>query len=457
MRKTIFVRYFLRTLALLFISMLTLTVAFVAGASHILSVQQEERMRAAALQVKEYMTPRMTFQGLKVVLSDELLNVLPLIADIGDMYIRICDTDGTVVIDSGTPRSDTTAEISEPIIIRVPTPFGFEDAAAGYVIISTYPNRQLMLQFLQSCALMSLIIVLLSGITAYHSARRQTLPLRQMAACARSFEHGDFNVRADAGEKQDVEIYNLAQAFNGMAGTLRRGEELRRGFIANISHELKTPMTTIAGFIGGVLDGTVPEERRAETLGIVRDEVMRLSRLVESTANLARLQTGQLELRLRPVDIAELSLRVLLGFEGRIEEKGLLVELDVPEPEMLYVRADSDSITQVLTNLLDNAVKFSEPGGKLGLSVRPSAGRVWVKVQNRGQTIPPDDLPYIFDRFYKTDRSRSHDRTGLGLGLFLARSILYAHNEDIHVTSEDGRTEFSFTLTEAKAKMVKGL
>ncbi len=207
-------------------------------------------------------------------------------------------------------------------------------------------------------------------------------------------------------------------------------------------------MTTISGFIGGILDGTVPEERREETLQIVRDEVMRLSRLVESTANLTRLQTGQLELRPCPLDIAELSLRVLLGFEGRIEEKGLSVKLDAPEP--FFVQADPDSITQVLTNLLDNAVKFSAPGGELSLSVRSYAGKALVSVANQGDTIPPEDLPYIFDRFYKADRSRSRDRTGLGLGLFLVRSIINAHKEDITATSADGRTVFTFTLTECK-------
>jgi signal transduction histidine kinase len=314
-----------------------------------------------------------------------------------------------------------------------------------------FDSRTLLLHIFRNWALTGFLVVLLSGAIAYFSARRQTRPLRQMAACARSFEHGDFSARADVGTLQDGEIHDLGQAFNGMAETLQRGEELRRGFIANVSHELRTPMTTISGYIGGVLDGTVPEEKREETLQTVRDEVMRLSRLVESAVSLSRLQAGPPELHPHPFDIAELSLRILLGLEQRIEEKGLQVDLDVSEPDTAYVLADPDSITQVLTNLLDNAVKFSNPGGTLTLSVRPQAGKVRVSVSNGGQTIPEEDLPYVFERFYKADRSRSRDKTGLGLGLFLVRTILNAHDEDAAVSHAGGVTEFSFTLPPCKA------
>ncbi|MDR0294422.1 MAG: HAMP domain-containing protein [Oscillospiraceae bacterium] len=486
MRKTIFYRYFIRSVILLSVSMLALSASFVVGASRILGAQQRVKMRAAAQQVREYVVPRITLEGIGLAVQRELLGVLPLMAGIGEMNILICGPDGAVVLNSaasltGTaeqrlpekalellktggdaalpPRimgelvPDAAMTIAAPLIVNVIQPgVGAAEMVMGYILVSTYQSgtRMLMNEFLRNWSLMSVIVVLLSGVTAYFSARRQTRPLRQMAACAHSFERGDFSARADVEEFQDGEIHDLAQAFNGMAETLQRGEELRRGFIANVSHELKTPMTTISGFIGGILDGTVPEGKRGETLQIVRDEVMRLSRLVESTASLSRLQTGQLELHPRPFDIAELSLRILLGFEGRIEEKELEVRLDVPEQETLYVRADPDSITQVLTNLLDNAVKFSVRGGELGLAVRPLAGKARVSVSNHGPTIPPGDLPYVFDRFYKADRSRSADRTGLGLGLFLVRSILSAHDEGISVTSADGRTEFTFTLTECR-------
>ena len=439
---------------MLTVSMLALTASFIVGASRVLAAQQRAKMATAAMQVQDYMRPRLTVRGLEVQFSSEMRTVLPLIADIGDMRVIISDTEGNVKLDTGEPPlAKGFPERMKPITISLPLVVDMlgGEARVGYVLVSSGPNEQLFRQFLHNWALMIVIVVLLSGVTAYLSARRQTRPLRQMAACARSFERGDFSARADTEAFQDCEIHDLAQAFNGMAETLRRGEELRRGFIASISHELKTPMTTISGYIGGILDGTVPEERREETLQIVRDEVMRLSRLVESAANLSRLQTGQLELHPRPFDIAELSLRVLLGLEQRVEEKGLSVSLDVPKPDSLYVNADPDSVTQVLTNLLDNAVKFSDPGGELSLSVRLQAGKARVSVANSGQPIPPEDLPYVFDRFYKADRSRSRDKTGLGLGLFITRTILHAHNEDITVTSDAGRTEFSFTLSACKS------
>jgi signal transduction histidine kinase len=312
-----------------------------------------------------------------------------------------------------------------------------------------YTDAYLLLGFFRNWAFMCLPVVLLSAATAYFSARSQTLPLRQMALCARSFELGDFNARVEAGSFQDSEIYDLAQAFNSMAETLQRAEELRRDFITNISHELKTPMTTISGFIGGVLDGTVPPGKREETLQIVREEVMRLSRLVESTAGLSRLQTGQQVPHPRAFDLAELSLRILLGLEPRIEEKGLTVSISLPES--LSVHADPDGITQVMTNLLDNAVKFSSPGGEVSLFVRRQAGKAYISVRNGGQAIPQEDLPYIFDRFYKADRSRGLDKTGLGLGLFIVRSILNAHDEDISVQCAGGQTEFSFALPVLKS------
>ncbi|MDR1692865.1 MAG: HAMP domain-containing protein [Oscillospiraceae bacterium] len=477
--KTIFYRYFIRSVILLTASTLALSSAFVVGASRILGAQQQRRMELAVQRIHGYIGPGLTFSGLTVTYRPDLADILALMGDTGDMRILICDTNGGVKLDSTGEYVNKT--LPERVVAAMKSAEGFatlsarvirealpgavsaisapltidwfgETISAGYILTS--PNqegtRMLMWEFLRNWSLMSVVVVLLAGVTAYISARRQARPLRQMASCAHCLTHGDFTARADVEEMQDGEIQDLAKAFNGMAETLQRGEELRRGFIANVSHELKTPMTTISGFIGGILDGTVPEERRAETLQIVRDEVMRLSRLVESTANLTRLQTGQLELRPVPVDISELSLRILLGFEGRIEEKGLAVRLDVPEGGTLFVQADPDSITQVLTNLLDNAVKFSAPGGELSLSIKMAGGKARISIANDGNTIPPEDLPYVFDRFYKADRSRSIDRTGLGLGLFLVKSIINAHNEDITAASADGRTEFAFTLTECK-------
>jgi signal transduction histidine kinase len=276
-----------------------------------------------------------------------------------------------------------------------------------------------------------------------------TAPLREMAACAHHFARGRFDVRVSRYAERGDETGELASAFNAMADSLEKAEEVRRGFIANVSHELKTPMTTIAGYIDGILDGTVPPARERETLGVVRDEVMRLSRLVRRMVELSRLETGALDLSPQVFDAAELMRRVLLGFEGRIEDKRLDVQAELSETEVKAL-ADPDSIVQVLTNLLDNAVKFADEGGLLALSLYQKAGVITISVKNSGATIPEEDLPFVFERFYKADRSRSSDRKGLGLGLFLVKSLLGAQGQTVAVHSKDGVTEFRFTLASAR-------
>jgi signal transduction histidine kinase len=288
-------------------------------------------------------------------------------------------------------------------------------------------------------------VMLVAFVTAYVSSRYMARPFRDMAACARSFERGDFTARVSRWDKRGDEIGELAAAFNGMAESLEKSEELRRGFIGGVSHELKTPMTTVAGYIEGILDGTVPPERQGETLVLIREEVLRLSRLVASMLELMRHQTDQTDIRPRPVDITETAARVLLGLEQAAEQKGLNVEVLLPE-EPVYALADPDGLTQVFTNLLDNAVKFCNSAGTVSLAVTEKGGRCRVVVGNTGPGIPPEDLPRVFERFHKGDRSRSRDRSGLGLGLYLVKSILNAHGEDITVKSEPGRTEFAFGL-----------
>ncbi|MDR0249039.1 MAG: HAMP domain-containing histidine kinase [Oscillospiraceae bacterium] len=288
-------------------------------------------------------------------------------------------------------------------------------------------------------------VLLIAFVTAYLSSRYMARPFRDMAACARSFERGDFSARVGRWDERDDEIGELAAAFNGMAESLERVEELRRSFIGGVSHELKTPMTTISGYIEGILDGTVPPERREETLVMVREEVLRLSRLVSGMMELSRHETQQMKVRSAPFDISETAARVLLGMEQKINQKGISVDVLVPE-EPVIAKGDPDGITQVLTNLLDNAVKFCNPGGSVALTVAAKGGRARVTVKNTGAGIQPEDLPRVFERFYKGDRSRSLDPSGLGLGLYIVKSILNAHGEDIDIRSDTAATEFSFSL-----------
>jgi signal transduction histidine kinase len=290
------------------------------------------------------------------------------------------------------------------------------------------------------------VILLASGFSMVTSIY-QTKPLKEMAAATRNFAHGEFDTRVNTYGRQD-EIGELAEAFNAMAESLAKSEARRSEFVANVSHELKTPMTTIAGFADGILDGTIPPERHEEALRTISDETRRLSRLVRRMLELSRLQSTDTVTTQAPFDIGETMARVLISLETKITAKGLDVEADLPQ-EPLMAWGNSDAITQVGYNLLDNAIKFAREGGKLRVGAVTRGNKVYVSVSDEGETIPPEELPLIFDRFHKTDHSRSVDRDGVGLGLYIVKTILNDHKEDITVTSENGVTEFTFTLTKA--------
>ena len=217
--------------------------------------------------------------------------------------------------------------------------------------------------------------------------------------------------------------------------------------MANVSHELKTPMTTISGYVDGILDGTIPPEKHRRYLQLVSDETKRLSRLVRSMLDISRLQdqNGIPEEKKTRFDLEECAGQVLITFEQKINQKNLNVKVDMPE-HPVYTRANEDYITQVVYNLLDNAVKFSPMEGDLGLTIREGGGKAYVSVSNQGDTIPPEELPLVFDRFHKLDKSRSQNRDGWGLGLYIVKTIVCSHGENISVTSRDGKTEFTFTM-----------
>ena len=278
-------------------------------------------------------------------------------------------------------------------------------------------------------------------------ARRHSAPLKEMAQAASAFGHGDLNARVAVKSTYAREIEELALAFNNMASSLQKSEYQRQEFVANVSHELKTPMTTIGGYIDGMLDGTIPPEKHSYYMQIVSDETKRLSRLVRSMLDISRLQDqgGVPEEQKLRFDIEECAGQVLITFEQKILQKKLQVEVDMPD-HPVYTWANKDSITQVLYNLLDNAVKFCPEEGTIGLRIKLGRSKAFVSVSNEGQTIPPQELPLVFDRFHKMDKSRSQNRDGWGLGLYIVKTIVCSHGEDISVASQNGKTEFTFTL-----------
>lgn len=295
----------------------------------------------------------------------------------------------------------------------------------------------------------ALFVFIVALLAAPLLTRRETKPIRVMAAAARQIAHGNYKIRVPVDSRNE-EIEELAIAFNNMAVALQNSDTVRQEFVANVSHDLKTPMTTIAGYLDGMLDGTIPPEKYRHYMELVATEERRLSRLVRNMLDVSRLkEQGIPPEKLVEFDVCEAAQQALLSFEQRINRKNLNVEIDMPEYG-LRVRAMEDAITQVLYNLLDNAVKFIDEGGTLTVRVVKQGVSAVVTIGNTGKTIAPEELPLIFDRFHKTDKSRSTDRDGVGLGLYIVKTIVLAHGEDIYVTSRDGKTEFTFTLSLAK-------
>ena len=293
--------------------------------------------------------------------------------------------------------------------------------------------------------LTALAVFLVVLLAMPYLTRRETKPIKDMAAAARQLAHGNLSVRVPTGY-QNEEMEELAVAFNNMAASVQNSETIRQEFVANVSHELKTPMTTIAGYLDGILDGTIPPEKHRVYMELVSTEVRRLSRLVRNMLDVARLKDqGIPPDKLTDFDICEEASQALLSFEQRINQKHLNVDIDMPEFG-LTVHAFADAVSQVIYNLLDNAVKFIDDGGTLSIHARQQGGKAVVSIANTGPTIDPAELPLIFDRFHKTDKSRSTDRDGVGLGLYIVKTIVLAHGEDIYVTSRDGKTEFTFTM-----------
>ena len=323
------------------------------------------------------------------------------------------------------------------------------DQVVGYVFVTTSAaNMPQILRTNFKIYLMSVLGALfISFCVLWLLTYRLARPLRQMAAATRRFAQGDFSARVQV--KGRDEVAELAEALNHMAVSLSSLETMRRSFVANVSHELKTPMTTIAGFVDGILDGTVPPNKQKYYLKIVSDEVKRLSRLVQSMLNLSCIDSGELKMTRTRFNLTEALCNVLVSSEPRIEAKRLNIT-GLEDCGKLEIDGDLDLMSQVLYNLLDNAIKFTNEGGDIDIRMSRRDGRAYVAVRNTGDGIPATELPQIFERYYKSDRSRSLDKNGLGLGLFIVQTVIRLHGGEITVRSVEGEfTEFSFWVPSA--------
>lgn len=478
--KTTFGRLFSVTALILLISVITLGVSFRVMARQYLTSQREKELRVNAAAVAElagsYASAAVAgYQSMGMQLSMNLTFA----ARLSSTDTLVCDMEGRVLLcscretvcdhidqelDDGfvgqvLRNGSSVREMSLPGLysdrryVAAQTFTLSDGSVVGLVVVSETVREvdEMIQRITEMFVLVSMVVLLLTVICISVITSMQCTPLKNIANAARAFGRGNLKTRVPTGGHNTEEIDELAVAFNNMASSLEKSEYQRQEFVANVSHELKTPMTTIGGYVDGILDGTIPREKERQYLALVSDEVKRLSRLVHSMLDISRLQDQGIPTgNMTRFDVSECVGQVLISFEQRINEKDLDVQVDFPEFPV-YAQGVLDAITQVVYNLIDNAVKFCPQGGQLGLRLRSDGSRVYVSVSNTGPTIPPEELPLVFDRFHKTDKSRSLNRDGWGLGLYIVKTIVCSHGQDISVTSRDEKTEFTFTLAEVNS------
>ena len=470
--NTLYWHQFLLIVSMVLLTLTLLGVSFFALSYRSTMVTKRSEMRTQAELIAQMSGDYLESLGDPFGGSNEALSELADVASrMSDVEFLICDVQGRLLLTTDETLAGQVVTVPREIVEGV---FGEENLYQGVTRIGTaYEEKQFvsgvpimsgrhqvlgmvlavmdgsdLLQmwrsFIGLFTMTSAIILMIAFVASSLMSYRQIRPLQEMVAATRAYAEGNFDVRMTDDAARGDEIGELARSFNAMADSLAQTERQRRDFIANVSHELKTPMTTIAGYTDGILDGTIPPEKEKHYLQIISDESRRLSRLVRRMLDISQIQ-GR-ELRSASFDVCESMRIALLSMEQKITDRGLDVEAEIPE-DPIIVQGDKTLITQVIYNLLENAAKFAVTDSALHLSLRVSDTKVVVSVQNQGSTIPPEEIPLLFERFHKTDKSRSVDKDGYGLGLYVVKTILDQHQEKIIVTSEAGLTTFAFTLS----------
>ena len=471
--KTLYGRQFATMVGMVLLSFLMLGASFATLSYQYTIREKQDTLRRNAEYIAEFTSDSLRTGGELVWRTSAFQSYLNSVARVSDSHVIVTTPDGVIVYatsgDGTMPgfqhtslSRHTVEEIAggaymgmtalDGLYSETRYLVGLPITDSGYLqglvlVSSSASNLSGVWRDLFGILLVTtLAVILIAAIISSATSMRQSKPIKEIAAAARQFGLGQLDVRVDVGPRRD-EVGELAEAFNAMAEKLGASEQRRSEFIANVSHELKTPMTTIAGFADGILDGTIPPDQERHYLEIISSETRRLSRLVRSMLDLSRIQSDERAAQ-QQFDISETLLRTLVTLENKVNAKDLTVDARLPD-EPVPVWGDQDAITQVCYNLLDNAIKFSRTGGVLGVEVTAKGSKATVTISNQGETIPPAELSLIFDRFHKTDHSRSADRDGVGLGLYIVKTILNSHKENIVCTSEDGVTKFVFTLTRA--------
>ena len=335
-------------------------------------------------------------------------------------------------------------------IVTIGVPWRYSDGRVVGAVLLHIPVDQLKVSVL-SIILQLLpplsVSFALGALLAFLVARHQTKPVHEIERAVRAFSRGELSRRVELNCGGEVE--QLGHEINRMAEQLEHMEDSRRSFVANVSHELRSPMTSMKGYVQAMLDGVISDEDRPKYLQVVLDETNRLTDLVRDLLDLSRLESGKFPMDLAPFDANEMMRRILIRFEQRIEAKGIDVDMQFAA-DPCFAMGDVNRITQVVSNFVDNAVKFMpDSSGVLTLRTRREGGHVRFEVQDNGPGVDAADQPHVFDRFYKADKAHTAGM-GTGLGLSICRSILQQHKCGIEMRSRPGETVFSFSLPAAE-------
>lgn len=324
--------------------------------------------------------------------------------------------------------------------------YRLSNGSSDYYFISYCTAAPMYMYLLKSAGVFFVsfvIIMLIIYPLLKYTITRILSPLKEMTLAAKRFGEGDFSEKVRITDRNEMGY--LANTLNDMASSLEAIEENRKSFISNVSHELRTPMTTIGGFVDGILDGTIPKEQHRQYLKTVSEEINRLARLVRSMLNISKYEAGELQLQTEIFDAAALTVKTVLLFEKRISGKN--IDIQGLDTDKYMINADADLVQQVIYNLTENAVKFVNFGGYISYGFRKDGNMLFISIRNSGEGLKKNEINKVFDRFYKTDESRGKDKSGVGLGLSIVRSIIKLHDGSILVRSKPGEyTEFEFSL-----------
>ncbi len=465
MRKTLYLKLILAYLIFGFFSFIVVA-TFASG----MTLEQVKREKADALYkeatliANSYATDLYTNE-ISLETVKKQLDAIDLFLD---STIWIINPSGRLILSTDTPLDITTEVVVDgfdPTVtvgsyyttgfffdsfdkeqLSVFAPISTNYKVQGYVVIHTAMSdlRASSESILSITYIVMVIIFLLSFIILLFFTEFVYSPLKKITAATEQYASG--NMHYELSVDSDDEIGYLAAALSYMASEIAKNEDGQKKFIANVSHDFRSPLTSIKGYLDAMLDGTIPPEMHEKYIGIVRNETERLTKLTNSLLTLNNLNMRGMVLEKTVFDINQVIRNTAVSFEGTLEKKHISIEL-ILTGETLPVEADMGRIQQVLYNLLDNAIKFSHHDSTIKIETTEKHQKVFVSVKDSGIGIPKESLKLIWDRFYKTDLSRGKDKKGTGLGLSITKEIIHAHNENINVISTEGvGTEFIFSL-----------